>query len=587
MFQDLREHPARLVGRILVAAALVLLAGVAVSRIHAFDIFWQLQSGRYMAETGSVIRSDLFTLAAAAPRYEHCWLHDLVVYGLYSLGGYGAISLLKGALLTGAALFLVGAARLRKSSWPAILLVLPVLLAGRGGWLARPQLWTFLGFAVVVWALERYRARGGGRLYGLVVVVALWVNLHAGAILAGALWLAYTAGIFGDRLLIRRQQDTPLRPLLWLAPGLLLAAVLTPYPERLWQTVRGVLQLGAHQGAGGQLAGPMTAIFNMDWRPTTFAGEPLFFYALAATAVILLLGWRRLNCTDLFLLGGLTLMGWKLGRHTTFLYLGMVAILPAYIDAACRPLAARCSPRLLAALQLGVSLVAVATLAWCCRPLIAQHGWFRLGLRPWQYPVAATDFLQAEKLPKNLYNTYDWGGYLEWRLFPEYRVFWDGRQDSAEMFRFGWEIMAGKPEWEQHLDRFRVNTIVTRSSTMDTGQHFPLLDRLRVSPAWALVYQDPGALVFVRRAALPAAWIAAHTLPPERIDDTILATSRRLVADDPGRYVAWWEMARIYLNRREYRAAYVALGEYLRRTPVPDPSAEGYYRMLSSMLKAG
>ncbi|GAB6082649.1 hypothetical protein JCM30471_15630 [Desulfuromonas carbonis] len=564
----------------LVFLALFALFGLAASHIHAFDIFWQLQSGKYMVETGSIIRTDLFTLASDAPRYEHCWLHDLVTYAAYRLGGYPALSLLKGLLLGAMALFLVLAARTRSSSWLAILLVLPILFAGMGGWLARPQLWTFCFFALFVWVLERHRRNGGRRILWLIPVVLLWANLHAGVVLAAALWLAYAAGGFANRVVFGKEEKINLKRLFWLAPGLMVAAALTPYPDYLWSTLRGIARLGAHNSAGGQLVGPMTAIFNMDWRPTTFAGEPQFFYALIATALILLVGWRRNRFTDLFLLGGLALMGWRLSRHTTFLYLGMVAILPAYLDVAVRPLADRVSKRTATVLVLCLTLTGAASFAWFAKPPLEKYGWFRLGLRPFQYPVAAVDFLKKESLPKNLYNTYDWGGYLAWQLFPEYLVFWDGRQNSAEMFRYGWEIMAGKPGWEDHLDRFAVNTIVTRTCTMDTGQCFPLLDRLRTSPDWVLVFQDPAALVFVRRNALPTAWVMEHELPPDRIDDTILATGRRLVADNPNRYIAWWEIARIELARRNYAEAFTSLGEYLRRTPVPDPTAEYYYRML-------
>jgi hypothetical protein len=56
---------------------------VAISEVHSFDVFWQLQSGRYIWESQSMIHSDLFTLAADVPRSEHTWLHSLILLGLY------------------------------------------------------------------------------------------------------------------------------------------------------------------------------------------------------------------------------------------------------------------------------------------------------------------------------------------------------------------------------------------------------------------------------------------------------------------------------------------------------------------------
>ena len=47
--------------------------------------------------------------------------------------------------------------------------------------------------------------------------------------------------------------------------------------------------------------------------------------------------------------------------------------------------------------------------------------------------IAAGEFVEEHKLARNIYNTYDWGGYMAFKLFPDYLMFWDGRQDSAEM----------------------------------------------------------------------------------------------------------------------------------------------------------
>ena len=66
------------------------------SEIHSFDIFWQLQSGKYIWQTKSFIYTDIFSLASHVIRVEHCWLHDIVVYASYSIAGYKGISLFKG-----------------------------------------------------------------------------------------------------------------------------------------------------------------------------------------------------------------------------------------------------------------------------------------------------------------------------------------------------------------------------------------------------------------------------------------------------------------------------------------------------------
>ena len=567
--------------------ALMLLAvlAVGVAEIHDFDTFWQLQSGRYMVETGSLIRTDLFTLAPDVPRFEHCWLHDLALYGLFKVGGYGALSLWQGVTLAGTAAALVAAALLRGTSLPAIALVFPVFLFSAAGWVARPQLWTFLGFALFVLLLERFRARPTRAVYGLVPIALLWANLHAGSILAIAVLAAYLAGLGAEAGWRRQWRGSAVRLLLPAAVLAMMAALLTPYPADWLRTLLASPQLGAATDATGTVIVDMSAAFNMDWTPTTFQNSPLFFYALAAAVVVMLLGFRRFHPVDLCLLAGLALMGLKLVRHTSFFYFGMVAILPAYLDAVVGPLKERLSSGLRRWCVVAALLLACFWGWLFYQNLWRVYGPFNTGLRTWHFPVAAAEFVEREKLPRNLYNTYDWGGYLEWALFPGYQVFWDQRQNSPEMFRLGWDAMAGNPSWVGTFARFDINTVVLRPLTIDTGQRYPLLDLLRTAPDWNLVFADDTALVFVRTGSMPGPWLAARRIPAERIDDTILATARLMTDVNPNRYLAWYEMAQVHLRRRQLAEAKFALERYLPRTPQRDPQAEQTWQMLESMTR--
>jgi hypothetical protein len=105
---------------LLLLVLLTVLAG-ASSPVGQFDIFWQLASGRYMVQQRELIHQDTFTLAAEAPRTEHCWLHDIIVYAVHRLAGYCGLSLLKGVLVALTAAALLAAARAAGGALPAVL----------------------------------------------------------------------------------------------------------------------------------------------------------------------------------------------------------------------------------------------------------------------------------------------------------------------------------------------------------------------------------------------------------------------------------------------------------------------------------
>jgi hypothetical protein len=231
-------------------------------------------------------------------------------------------------------------------------------------------------------------------------------------------------------------------------------------------------------------------------------------------------------------------------------------------------------------------LLLLGHFAW---PQYKVHGFFAPGLREWHYPISASRFIENERLPKNLYNTYDWGGYLMWTLYPKYLVYWDGRSDSLAMFERGNAVMRGDPGWEKILREDQVKTIITRCCTIDTAQHYPLLDRLREDPQWSLVYADDSALVFVRDDAVAADWLSIHRLEKSRIDDAILIGARMMTAVDPSRYMGWWEIARIYLDRKDYEQAFLSLRRHLETAPKGKhiQTAENYFRILYPMMNTG
>ena len=207
-------------------------------------------------------------------------------------------------------------------------------------------------------------------------------------------------------------------------------------------------------------------------------------------------------------------------------------------------------------------------------------------MREWHYPIAATEFVQENKLTKNIYNTYDWGGYMAFKLYPEYLMFWDGRQNSAEMFQLGWNVMAGKPNWKEILQRFDVNTIVTRASTIDTGQKYPLLDRLSESDDWHLVFNSESSMIFVRSGSVHPIWLKRHERPKEQIDNTVLSEANLMIRYNAGRYMAWWEMAQIYMKRKQYARAKFALEQHMARSPQHNPNAERMYKQLLLRLNS-
>jgi hypothetical protein len=110
------------------------------------------------------------------------------------------------------------------------------------------------------------------------------------------------------------------------------------------------------------------------------------------------------------------------------------------------------------------------------------------------FPERAVAYLRAHPPVGPIFNHYDWGGYLIWKLYPQTLVFLDGRADlyGEEFLNEFARTYQLKDDWHQTLDRWHVETVIVPADSR-------LAQGLLVSPGWALSYRDSQAVVMRAR----------------------------------------------------------------------------------------
>jgi hypothetical protein len=111
-----------------------------------------------------------------------------------------------------------------------------------------------------------------------------------------------------------------------------------------------------------------------------------------------------------------------------------------------------------------------------------------------EFPFAALSFLSESRLPAPVMNHYNWGGYFIWKLYPEYKVYIDGRADVYGDFfmdQFAATYYVRGEKWRTGLDRWGVQTIVLPPDA-------PLITALSVDTGWERVFSDSEAVVLTR-----------------------------------------------------------------------------------------
>ena len=470
------------------ATALVGLLTFLIAARPAVDnnLWFHLRTARWMLDHHRWVGTDPFThTRPGVVRVQTDWLAQLGLYGVWRWVGLVGVALLVAALASVSLVVLYralpGTTRVRAG--------VIVLTAASSSifWSARTQMVTFTGTALLVALLLRWRRAPDRRfLWWAVPLFLVWVNGHGGVVYGVVILGAMVAGE-ALRWLLRRDPLPAAARHRLAAVSVACLAVLVVNPSG-WR----VYGLPFHQVAS-------STKFVQEYQPPSLGDATAlpFFLLLALAVGLLVWRWRAFDPTEvLWVLAGAAfalqftrsipffavLAAPAVARHLTALTGGGAGVATEVDD---RP--ADGALRATVAVLALVVVVAVGTRVSSARTderLAAE------------FPVGAVAWIEAEHPPHELFNTFDWGGYVMWEA-PDYRVSIDGRTDVYDEYLEVYDAtVRARPGWQEELDREGIGTVL-----VDPG--LPLTAALRDDPGWSVGYEDGGAVVFTRVGAGP------------------------------------------------------------------------------------
>lgn len=559
--QGPERMPPRLAFASVLLAALCLL-GLFATEIADTDFWWHLKTGQFLFEQRALPVPDpfAFTTALNPPAYPgedqvrrfnltHEWLAQAALYAVYTIGGLPAIILVR-ALLLGAFCGLAGLLAARRSGS----FYLGIAAAFASATLAihftadRPALFTFCMVAVFVAILEYRRF-----LWTLPLLAVLWANCHGGFVLGWVVVLAYCAGT------VRFSSRSPIPPdrlRLWLAAaGVVVFSGLNPNGFGVLGTL-----LRYRQSA-------MTANL-IEWSPPYLWGPPYAFdILLYSAAVLLAVSWRRVTTSDWALFAA-----FGAAALAAFRNIPLIGFLAPVLIASYFPVKLRV-PRI-AAWLLPALLASVLAIG------VARGSFFQLRASMWKFPAGAADYLLHNHIAGPLFNTWEEGGYLIWRLWPQQRVFIDGRalSESANrdyrriLYNLGSDIGRVTGPRAELLHRYGIQAVLTNTFEYVSGAAYPLAMALAdpSSTEWQLVYDDPHSLVFLRDPR-PGTPVFPNKL--QRVLDHMDTECSDYIEHDPELPRCARTLADYWLRSGDRARAYRMLTLYLSHAGSSDPEA--------------
>ena len=487
---------------VLLAFLLLLVVGARFAQpIQDGDIFWHMVYGSQMVDHGSLrVDHSQFSWMPASNELIYCaWTGELLFLAVWKVFGIaGLLALRYAAVLAMLALLAIYARRrgllVRPETW---LVLLVTMLASVVATLPKPEmlslvLWNALLFC---WFnLLHAREREQNLLpwiYAMPCIVLVWVNTH-GAFLLAAPFLAIvtTAAFF----------VLPRRAACHMAGAAALCGLLTvanPYGLRY------PLQL--LDATLGRTARPDIA-WNNAFQPTFGAAgqylhlpEFLLWMALGTLAAC---GLRRRGW-------GVVAVLFLAYTPLYLLYVRSTFLLPAIFGYGFLYLVRDARwPRLTPALACVLFLFFGGRAVEQALERPESGAWMGFGIG-YAQPVDEAEFLARGNYGPRIYNTYNAGGYLMWRLYPRYKVMVDARSfpyvawfDELRQFT----RTRDPKEFQAFLNRHPGDVALVDFQEDGVWRSF------LKTPNWRPAFYGPAAAVFVHEAGFSGRVEAAASL---------------------------------------------------------------------------
>ncbi len=492
----------------------VLLIFIMAARISIdSDTWWHLRAGAWIVEHRQLPISDPFSFTRQNIEWRYPgWLVEVPMYWIYSRFGPGGLNLWT-ALLIAITFGFVYQTADGKPLLRAFVIILAAI-ASAVYWSARPHLVTLLFTSITIFILEHENRHPNKQTLrwvaiGLPLIMLIWVNCHGGFLIGFIIWGIYLTGtgilILRERLLFQAENQEQLafearestntvnriKGLLIAGIGMFLLGMVNPLGLKIYLYPFQTVTIKSLQNFIEEWQSP-----NFHWIST----QP-FIWLLILLISGLGLSHKKLKFTDFILISIFLYLALLAGRNLALFAVVISPLILRYLNEIQLPrtdisgylrltqrnvVFSRRAQNLINWGILGFVLFGAIVKVYLIFPASVNEKAFQS-----LFPVNAV--LQIKKIPSDgqLFNSYNWGGYLLWAL-PERKVFIDGRTDlyNDEIIEDWLQVVQLKTGWEDVLKKWNIESILMEKDW--SGK------QLLQSRGWCLVYQDEMAILLQR-----------------------------------------------------------------------------------------
>lgn len=479
---------------LVLALLLVAFFGYFAVRVWDIDFWWHIAAGREILEKGAIPGADPFGMYDADNSWGQTvlksqWLGQVLLYLVYHWFDLDGVILFRAAVLTACLAMMYWRCRLSGATSMfslAITALSGLAILHHTG--ERPQLLSFFYLSLMFLLLDGYlRSSRPWQLYCVPLVMLVWSNTHAGAVLGLVALGLFSAGYLLENRLQGRNWKTHESVLILKMLGLsAIAAAANP------NGVATLVRIIFVENVFFVESNPLRDRVSEYAYPWTLWPATLYYWIFVAVFLVSLPGLVNRH----HLKHGLMLAAICIVSLTGYRYIPFFVLLAGpYMAASLDRMSGNITFLPVASVNLAAGVAALVMLGYGFR----QGEVFQRGLQEDRFPAGAVEFMQASRLEGKIFNTMNWGGYLVWQMHGMVRPFIDGRiLDPRRLVPYT-HILWMTPEGRQFFDRERFDMVLVPQGNAFSGERYPLVPYLLHDPDWLEVYQDRRSYLFVRK----------------------------------------------------------------------------------------
>lgn len=454
------------------------------------DTGWHIRAGDYMLKNRQFIHQDFFSFSKPGEHwFAWEWLSEVLFSCLNSLGGLKAVVLFSAVVIT-LAFTVVFRHMVWRGATPLVAMAVSLVATGAASnhYLARPHVITFLFLAMSLWLIDIDRKRETPWIWILAPLAVLWTNLHGGFFsLIACLGIVSVGSALSQNWKAARRYGA-------LTAICLCLSVINPYGIALHKHMVEYLRSDWIKTAVEEFQSPSFRNESViQFEGLMFVGIGLSSFLISRkkfVEALLILFWAHNALQSV--------------RHISVFVLVASPIiageLSLWLKSFCVGRPKSSTPRILESMSEDLTPACQSGGVWIMAVILGFVLWNDPQKWPQDFPTEKFPVAMVTKHAKLLQQSRvlapdEWGDYMIYRLYPDVRVFFDGRSDfyGPQLGKEFMGLLQPSYEWENLLKKHRFTAAMIPPS-------WPLASILKLDPTWRIVEDSGNVILFQKRS---------------------------------------------------------------------------------------